>query len=476
MVAGTAAVALLAVGAYATADVLDVVPGILTRDRPVVVPTPTVSGAPAPVLLPSPGPTSTALADAGAAAPVPTARGLLAAVNEAATDRELAGHLGLSVRDGVTGEELLGVRSTQPRVPASTAKLLASVAVTDTLDLGARIPTTVVAPAGSTDLVLVVRGDMFLSPTTGDPDAVEGRAGLGDLAAQVAAALRPTGRTSVRLRLDLSFAPGPRIPATWVANDVRDGFAGPVAMTGLTTQQARPLRPAPASPETSVARTLVTRLAEKGVQAALAPATTWRTPAPAGAEALGSVESATFGELLGHALAASDNTLAESLVRQAAATAGAPTAAAGSEAAFIRDRLEADAIPVPGLVLKDASGLSPGQAVAPVTLSAVLARAVQGDAGPLRSVVARLPVSGLEGTVRGRFTEKATADVLGVPRAKTGTLRQGSSLAGTTTTADGRPLLFVVQVDGFAQTYDGTLRARAALDRIVAALTRCGCR
>lgn len=78
--------------------------------------------------------------------------------------------------------------------------------------------------------------------------------------------------------------------------------------------------------------------------------------------------------------------------------------------------------------------------------------------------------------MRGRFTEKATADVLGVPRAKTGTLRQGSSLAGTTLTADGRPLLFVVQVDGFAQTYDGTLRARAALDRIVAALTRCGCR
>ncbi|MBM6405553.1 D-alanyl-D-alanine carboxypeptidase [Phycicoccus sp. CSK15P-2] len=477
MAAGAAAAVVLAVGGYATADVLDVAPGILTRDRPVTVPTPTVSGTPRPVVLPTPQPSGSGLlAATGEDAPVPTEEGLARAVAEASDAAELEGGLGLSVRDGVTGEEVYGADAARARVPASTAKLLTASAVADTLDLDARIPTTVVAIPGSSDLVLVARGDMLLAPGAGNPTAVAGHAGLADLAAQVAAAVTVAGTDAVTLRLDLSFAPGPRVPPTWNPNDVRDGFAGPVVMTGLATRRAEAGRPAPAKPEVAVAKTFAAALDERGVTATLAPERTWTRPAPEDAEELGSVESATFGELLSLALDESDNSLTESLARQAAATAGRPTAGAGAVAAFVRARLEADAVPTDGMVLKDASGLSPGQKVSPSTLSAVLARAVGGDSRQLREVLARLPVSGLSGTLRNRFTEKATDDVLGVPRAKTGTLRAGSSLAGTTVTADGRPLTFVVQVDGFPETYDGTLRARAALDRIVAALTRCGCR
>lgn len=476
MAAGAVGLCLVAAGGYVAADVLDVAPGVLTLDRPAPVPTPTVSGTAAPVLLPTAAPGDPEAPGAGDDAPVPTAEGLARAVREASDDEALDGSLGVSVRDGLSGAELWGLEPERARVPASTVKLLAAVAVADTLDLGDRIPTAVLAEPGSADLVLVARGDMLLDAGAGDPHAVVGRAGLGDLAGQVAPLLRAAGRTEVTLRLDLSFAPGPRIPPTWNPNDVRDGYAGPVVMTGLASRRPTPERAAPEHPEVLVAKTFVARLADRGITARLRPLKTWSAPAPEGADELGAVESATYGELFDHAIDVSDNALAESLVRQAAATVGAPTTGAGANGDFIRSRLEAGAIPTPGLVLTDASGLSPDQRVAPVTLSAVLARAVEGGSGPLRWLVASLPVSGLDGTLGGRFGSEATADVVGVPRAKTGTLRAGSSLAGTTVTADGRPLLYAVQVDGFPQTSGGTLRARAALDRIVAAITRCGCR
>lgn len=477
MLAGSLAVVLVAAGGYATADVLDVVPGIHTRDRPVPTPTPasTAPTDPGPATLPTPAPTSDLLSATGADAPVPTADAIAAAVRAASDDEALDGALGVSVRDALTGEVLYGLRDEVARVPASTAKVLAALAVADTLDLDARIPTAVVASPGSSDLVLVARGDMLLAPGRGDPDAVVGRAGLADLADDVAAGLAASGRTDVSLRLDLSFAPGPRIPPTWNPNDVRDGFAGPVVMTGLATRRAQVARPAPSRPEDAVAAAFVERLEGRGVSVRLRPVATWADPAPADAEELGVVESATYAELFDLALDVSDNSLAESLVRQAAATAGEPTTGKRSTGDYVRSRLEADAVPVPGLVLADASGLSPGQAVAPTTMTAVLARATRGQSEPLRRLVGGLPVSGIEGTLSGRFSDKATRDVVGVPRAKTGTLRAGSSLAGTTVTADGRPLVFAVQVDGFPRTYGGTLRARAALDRIVAALTRCGC-
>lgn len=471
---------LIAATGYAAADVMDVAPGILTLDRPVAVPTPTVSGTPAPVLLPEPAPAvDPLLTDTGATAPTPTGTGLAAALSAASKDPALEGGIGVSVRDAITGEELWALDADQPRVPASTAKLLAALAVVDGVDLDATMATRVVAPAGSTDLVLVVRGDTLLSPGEGDPDAVAGRAGLADLAAQVASSLKPTGATKVALRLDLSWAPGPRYPAAWNPDDVRDGFTQAVVMTGLATQLPVAGRPSPQRPEREVATALVKALATNGITATLAPEKTWRAPASADAVDLGRVESATYAEVLDLALDRSENALTENLVRQAAATAGRSTTRNGDNAAFILERLTAHGVPTDGLVLKDASGLSPGQAVSATTLSGVL-RLVATESPDLvpglRRVFAGLPVGGLSGTMRKRFTADATQDVAGVPRAKTGTLRAGSGLAGTTVTADGRPLTFVVLVDDFPEDFGGTLRARAALDRIVAALTRCGCR
>jgi D-alanyl-D-alanine carboxypeptidase/D-alanyl-D-alanine-endopeptidase (penicillin-binding protein 4) len=468
---------LLAGAGYVAADVYDLAPGILTLDRPTPLPTPTVSGTPAPVLLPTPAPTGAdpLLTGAGADAPTPTAAGVEAALTRASRDPDLAGGLGIAVGDAVTGEELWSLRGGRPRVPASTLKILSALAVTDTLDLGARMTTSVVAVPGSRDLVLVARGDALLSPTAGDPEAVLGHAGLDDLAARVVESLGADASGRYRLRLDLSWAPGPRYPTTWQPGDVGQFYARPVVMTGLATQLGDENSPPATDPEQQVADALQERLRARGMQVTLRPRSTWSRPAPTTAEELGGVESATYAEVLDHTLDTSDNTLIENLVRQSVAVAGKPTRPADANARYIRARLEAHAVPTTGLRITDASGLSPGQRATPRTLAAVLALGTTDEVRQMRTAVAGLPVSGLDGTLAHRFGSAATKGVAGVPRAKTGTLAAGSGLAGTTVDADGRLLTFVVLADGFPRTYDGIVRAREALDRIVAALTRCGC-
>lgn len=116
------------------------------------------------------------------------------------------------------------------------------------------------------------------------------------------------------------------------------------------------------------------------------------------------MRSATYGEVLDLALDRSENALTENLVRQAAATAGRSTTKGGDNAAFVVERLTAHGIPTEGLVLKDASGLSPGQAASAATLSVLhLAATDSPDQVPgLRDVIAGLPVSGVSGTMRGR--------------------------------------------------------------------------
>ncbi len=468
---------LLAAGGYVAADVYDLAPGILTLDRPQPLPTPVVSGTPSPVTLPTPAETGDdpVLTGAGDDAPVPTAAGLRSALTRASKDPDLATGLGIAVGDGTTGEELWALRGSTPRVPASTLKLLSAVAVADTLDLGGRMTTSVVAVPGSRDLVLVARGDVLLSPSKGSPDDVLGHAGLDDLAAQVVDALGPRADGRYRLRLDLSWARGPRYPVTWQPGDVGQFYARPVVMTGLATQLGdESSRPA-TDPEQQVADALRKRLVARGMQVTLRPQSTWTRPAPEGTEELGAVESATYAQVLDHTLDTSDNTLIENLVRQSVATAGKPTEPVDANARYIRSRLEAHAVPTTGLRITDASGLSPGQRATPRTLAAVLALATTDEVPQLRTAVSGLPVSGLDGTLAHRFGDAATRGVAGVPRAKTGTLAAGSGLAGTTVDADGRLLTFVVLADGFPETYDGIVRAREALDRIVATLARCGC-
>ena len=96
--------------------------------------------------------------------------------------------------------------------------------------------------------------------------------------------------------------------------------------------------------------------------------------------------------------------------------------------------------------------------------------AASTDHPQLRPLLTGLPVAALSGTLAERFDESAGA--AGWVRAKTGSLRGVTSLAGTVQDADGRLLVFAVLADAVP----ATTAARDAVDSVAAALVACGCR
>ena len=155
-------------------------------------PTPTGTATPTSVPVPTVDAAAQPLQPASAGAPIPAPAALAKVLAAAVADPALRPGPGVVVRDAFTGQTLFSKGANTPRVPASTAKLLTALAVGTTLDPLTTLPTRVVQGAGPDQVVLVAGGDTMLARGKGSPTAVEGRAGLGDLAAQVAAA--PAGR------------------------------------------------------------------------------------------------------------------------------------------------------------------------------------------------------------------------------------------------------------------------------------------
>lgn len=459
---------LIALIAYGAADTADVVPGVLTYDDPddVAQITPAPGDGEAPDVLPA----------VHEDAPLPTRQGLAGQLDPQVRDNWLGPSVGMVVRDASTGEVLYDHRGDQPMSPASTQKILTAAAVADTLDTARRMRTQVVAGEEG-ELVLVASGDTMLAKGEGDPGMTEGQAGLGDLARAVAESLGPQAKgEELSLRLDATYAAGPRVPKTWDPADLAHGYTQRVTMIGLAEERPKPFEPAPEYPERSVLKALAAQLKKVGIEAKpdLSPKS-WRTPAPPGAEVLGQVESAPISEVLAEALRSSDNALTENLARQAAAAEGVDISSTSAVAGWVRDTLADAGVDMSGVRLVDASGLSKGQRIPAGVISDTMQLGITGSARSLRTVLLELPVAGLSGTLHDRFVADDARAATGIARAKTGTLTGISSLAGTTVTADGRVLTYAILADKVPDT-TGTLGARAVLDRMVGILTSCGCR
>jgi D-alanyl-D-alanine carboxypeptidase/D-alanyl-D-alanine-endopeptidase (penicillin-binding protein 4) len=460
-VGATVTTVVVLVGGYLAADAYDVVPGALTLAPAPPQPAPFPS---APAAQPGPSP-SAVLDPLPTDAPEPAADDVDALVDEVAKDTRLGERAGLLVVDALSGDALGDADADAGLVPASTQKLVTAVAAITALGEDATLPTTVVDD-GDGGLVLVGGGDMMLAAGAGDPDAVNGRAGLGDLAAQVAAQVTLTGRTEVRLTLDDTLFSGAAIAPTVPAADVADGYLAPVAALAVDIARLEDEEYAPREkdPALAAAQAFAEALGEHGVTVTGEPA---RGAAPEGARVLGEVESAPLDQVVEYALEHSDNTVTEVLGRLVALDRGLPGSLEGSTTAVV-DVVTGLGVDLDGARLVDCSGLGRGSVMTARQLVDLLRLAVDPEHPELRDIAVGMPVAGLSGTLSGRYGGDNPGR--GFVRAKTGSLPSTVGLAGTVVTSDGRLLLFAFLADRIPD--GGTYGARQIFDGLAGRLAQ----
>ena len=401
--------------------------------------------------------------------PDPDAACLAAALN--AVPQSGDGNMNGYVIGLASGAVLWDRGGSQPVMPASTLKVLTTLALVDALGPGALAATykTSVVAGGGDQIVLVGGGDPYLASRVslanlGQP------ATLNDLAAATAEALKAAGRTQVRVGYDGGIFTGPDWHPTWDGTNTTDvtrisalwadeGMTPPAGATPSVYNRS-------SAPAQDAAFIFANQLQAHGIGVTtVAPAT-----APAGAQPIASIESLPLRDIIASVLLMSDNSAAEVLLRHLAIAKGRPgTFVDGAQS--VTDWLAAHNLATPGTHIADGSGLSRSNLVPTATLAAVIEAAAASD-GPAREVIARLPVAAASGTLLDRFQEPYAGMARGRVHAKTGSLTGVASLAGYTVTTSGQWLAFAVVISGSTQGY---VTARSWLDRQVATMTTAQC-
>jgi D-alanyl-D-alanine carboxypeptidase/D-alanyl-D-alanine-endopeptidase (penicillin-binding protein 4) len=360
--------------------------------------------------------------------------------------RLAGGASGAAVRDLETGETLYALRDDAPRVPASVQKLFVTSAALLGLGAGHTFDTTVRAAAPVTDGVLA--GDLFLVGG-GDPGLHPDD--LRALAAQVAAqgVLRVDGRVRGDASAWDALVGGPR--AGWGYDRWIGGQLGALTLDRGWSAGRLQRRPA----RTAAAR-FSAELERAGVEVVGRAAT---GTAPPEAPELARVPSPPLRDLVRATNTPSDNFLAEMLLKGLGSTLGAGGSTAAG-AAVVRATLDDLGIRPR---IADGSGLSAANRTTPRQVVRLLER-MDGQPAAARAFEESLAVAGRTGTLKRRMRGTAAA---GACRAKTGTLRFTSALAGVCTTRAGGRVAFAFLMNGVSP-----VAARRLQDRMAAVLAR----
>jgi serine-type D-Ala-D-Ala carboxypeptidase/endopeptidase (penicillin-binding protein 4) len=393
-------------------------------------------------------------------------REVRAALGQLPDDRRLGRRVAIAVADGSGNPSV----SLGPGVviPASTLKILTSVAAVEALGPEHRF-TTAVTVSGKR-LTLVGGGDPLLTRKA-DPDEYPVQADLVTLARSTAEALREEGTRRVLLGYDTSLFSGPAENPAWKPDYVPEEVSPIVALWVDEGQSGPAGREPSGDPAADAAQVFAGELRKQGIAVRGRP-----TPATGldDGQEIASVESAELVEIVQHLLETSDNNAAEVLARHVAIAGGRPgsSVAAAEEVTSVLSGLGVD---MRGAELYDGSGLSRDNRVPVRALVDALAVSARPGNAALAGVVEGLPVAGFTGSLSYRFAtlDGASEPGLGRARLKTGTLTGVHGYAGVVVGRDGSVMLLVAVADRVRVPQ--TLFARDQLDRIAAALAACAC-
>jgi D-alanyl-D-alanine carboxypeptidase/D-alanyl-D-alanine-endopeptidase (penicillin-binding protein 4) len=359
------------------------------------------------------------------------------------------------------GRTLLDTRSKRAQIPASTIKLATAAAALEILGPTTRIATSV-KQSGNV-VTLIGGGDATLVRARGGDPLAGGSASLRELAVKTAQSLGPDAR--IRLRYDDSAFRGAALGPGWSRALVTSGNVAPVSALMVDEGRVSPnSRARTNDPAKSAAQAFADLLRDQGVVVR----SVRRGTAPADARTIADVQSPPVSALVERMLTDSSNDLAEALGHLIGGVArNEPTFAGGAAAteAVLREL----GIPMTGVKIVDASGLSGRNRFPAQSMTAILQRSSELPA--LAAIGAGLAVAGVSGTLADRYSKPPTKRAAGYVRAKTGTLTGVVGLSGFVQDKEGRLMAFTI----LANRVSNIPAARSAVDRFAAQLAQCGC-
>ncbi|MFT3943694.1 MAG: D-alanyl-D-alanine carboxypeptidase/D-alanyl-D-alanine-endopeptidase [Ancrocorticia sp.] len=446
-----AVTALLALGGtYLLADAFDLTPGLLTT-RPVEQ-----KAAAYPAFV-SQNVTFVQPSEPSAEAPIPHATDVQGLIASFIADPGMSGEASVEVVDAATGEILGSLNPTTPRIPASNQKMLTATAALSTFGPDATLPTTTVL--ADKTLYLVGGGDAMLAAGAGNPDAIVGHAGLGDLAEATAAKLKDEGLTSVSLAVDSSLFTGPLYHPEVEGPDT----VYVMQMRPIAVNLSRDANDAfTVDPDLQALDTFAAALKQRGITANVVG----RAEAPASATDIAEVRGPSVRDLVDYMLTESCNTTADILGHLIGIAQGEPGDFDGGARAT-KQVLTDLGYDTSRLTVSDNSGLSFLNRLDNPILIDILDDVYSCDQCALQSIASGLPVSGLNGTLAYRMNDDGVA---GRIRAKTGTLIEANSLSGYVMTEKGRVLTFSILVDHIET--GATTNMRSVIDNFLVSLSK----